>query len=243
VPNTVDEMLDLYGKLMTHVGAGIAKVKNTFAFGEEERASRFHLTAMMVTCVFETGLTFAELCAMPSTTAAWDDYCRESPDASEPKERWQLHTRLARDYLSSAELALEQVVMLAEVQILLPEFARMRHAMHEPYKVCRAIDCKQLHSDYLRTTRDRNELDLSGDEDAASIWQAAFRGQLSNVLEFLDAGADVNGRGGSNDSTVSFYPSRVNPDRFALHPLSPTHPRFPCTLACAHPSLRPHVHI
>lgn len=202
VPHTVEEMQALYKQLMTHVGDGVAKVKNLFSFSEAERAERFHLLALMITCVFETGLTYAELCAMPETTAAWDDYCKESPDASEPKERWQLHTTMARNYLQGAAMANEPVVILAEVQMLLPSHAKIRHAMHEPYKCYRAIDCKQLHSDYLRTTKNRAELDLSADEDADSLWKSAFRGQLSNVRKFLDQGSPVDERGGSNNSTA-----------------------------------------
>ena len=81
-------------------------------------------------------------------------------------------------------------------------YAIMRHAMHEPYKGFRAIDCKQLHMDYLRTTENREELDLSADSDADSLWKACFRGQMGVAQRFLDQGADVNERGGSNGSST-----------------------------------------
>lgn len=56
---------------------GAAKCKNLFALSEGERASRFHLSALMLTLPFNTGLTFGELARDPAVQRAWDEYVRQ----------------------------------------------------------------------------------------------------------------------------------------------------------------------
>ena len=55
----------------------------------------------MVTWVVETGKTFGELCEDTEVKEAWDDYCTQSPDACEPKERWQLYAPFDPLYYTS----------------------------------------------------------------------------------------------------------------------------------------------
>ena len=114
------------------------------------------------------------------------------PDGSEPAERWVRLTKEARGILESTALANAPVVMLAEVQVLLSQFLRVRHYMHEVYKAFRAHDPVQLHKDYLRTTLAREDLMLKGDKDATTLFNASHYGQLSVVQKFLAKGADVH---------------------------------------------------
>ena len=85
-------MLKLYTSLMTFFSKkGVAKVKNLFALPEAEQKKRFNLLSLMVTVVFDAGVTFQELAAQPGVKAMWDTYCAQCPDASEPAERWSRH--------------------------------------------------------------------------------------------------------------------------------------------------------
>ena len=74
----------------------------------------------------------------------WDEYCRECPDASDPAERWERHTAMARQYLESDAIAEKPVQFLGEIQVLLGKYCVVRHEMHEPYKVSLASFCFRL---------------------------------------------------------------------------------------------------
>ena len=203
VPDSTHEMMQLLQDLTTYFGDGIAKLKNLFALDGQKRAERFGLLSLMVTVVFETGLTYRELSEQAHTRGMWDAYCQECPDGSEPKERWVRLSTQARDYLEGDGLADTEVVMFAEVQILLHRYLKMRHNMHEVYMAYRAHDPVQLHKDYLRTSLNRSDLMLKGDTSAKSLFNAAHYGQLGVVAQLLAAQGDVNKRA-SNDRTPLF---------------------------------------
>ena len=137
--------------------------------------------------VFDTGLTFAELGALPGTRAAWDAYCAQCADGSQPRDRWLRHTKQARGVLESPRVAGERVLFGCELQILPQAFVGVRHAMHEPYKVWRAETARALHADYRRTQA-AGAVDRSKDAPAKTVYSAAWRGQLGTLRSKIEAG-------------------------------------------------------
>lgn len=81
---------------------------------------------------------------------------------------------MARQYLESDAIADTPVQFLGEIQILLSKYCIVRHQMHEPYKVARAVDARQLYDDYLRTTTNRDELETRADVDQTTVLMAAY---------------------------------------------------------------------
>ena len=179
-----DELVEFYEALIKEFN-GLSQLKNLFTASPTERAKRFHLVSLMATLVFESGITYGALCEMEETQQAWDVYC-QAPDG-EPLERWQRHTALAREFLSSDAVADVEVVCLGEVQMYIDKYAQIRHQMHEPYKVFRAEDQNQLHQDYLRT----NPL-AEQEGDADGLYNAAYRGQLLVAEQLIAEGHDIN---------------------------------------------------
>ena len=222
VPKTakVAELLTLYQGLVTHFSKdGIAKVKNMFALPADERELRFHLLCLMVTVVFETGVTFKDLGAQDDVAATWDTYCARCPDASETHERWVRHTAMARKYLAHPDIADKQVVVLGEIQLLPSAMCRVRHRMHEPYKVWRAESPKHLFDDFQRTSTVRSELDTRADEDQTTLVMAAYLGQLTVVKMMLGRGEDVNFVGGAEGSTPLYYAAQRGNNVDVVHEL------------------------
>ena len=210
---TPTELLHVFAALCTAFDPqGAAQVKNLVATGAEDREERFNLLPTMVTLIFDAGLTFQELAQLPETQARWDTYCKESDDASQPRERWQRHTQLARAHLSSAALAAQPVKLLVEAQLLLGFQAKIREMMHEVYKAFRAANTEQLYIDYLRTSSDGSDLDRVADVDAdardpgnSELWtehlhDAAHYGQLDVVRRILDRVSQAAG-GSAKDDT------------------------------------------
>ena len=85
-PSTPALLLQFLGGLVAEFGGGVAKLKNIFASNKDERASRFNLSCIMAILVYDTGLTYGELAALPETQATWAAHCAR-PDG-EPGERW-----------------------------------------------------------------------------------------------------------------------------------------------------------
>lgn len=179
-----DTLIEFYKALIEEFN-GLSQLKNLFTASATEQSKRFHLVSLMATLVFESGITYGELCETEETKQAWNEYC-ESPDG-EPLERWQRHTALARTFLESDEIAEMEVVCLGEVQMYIDKYAQIRHEMHEPYKVFRAEDQNQLHQDYLRTNP---KTEYEGDADG--LYNAAYRGQLTVAVRLLDEGHDID---------------------------------------------------
>jgi hypothetical protein len=175
-------VLAFYGALLERFG-GAGKVKNLFALPEDERADRFHLVSLMVTVVYDANMSYAELCQLPETRKLWDDYLG-TPDKGEPKDRWGKMGAVARRYLEG--LGSRRVIALGEVQILLREFAEIRHEMHSPYKCWRAADPAQLCNDYLQG---RPEKMMAAPQ--TNLWNACFHGQRDVAERLIAEGSDV----------------------------------------------------
>jgi len=173
-------LLEFYASLIESFN-GIAKLKNMFMLPPGERAKRFHLVFLMATVVFDTGMTYSDLCSLPETQQIWDNYYK-NPDG-EPEERWQRHVERARIFLQSSHVADEKVVVLGEVQILMQKYADIRHQMHEPYKVWRAGDQNQLHQDYLRTAGNK-----AAETQPNVLYNAAYRGQMQGAIRMGGSG-------------------------------------------------------
>ena len=105
----------------------------------------------------------------------------------EPGERWTRQTGDVRQRLESGAAGKGRARILGEIQIVLPAFAEVRHAMHEPYKALRAETPGQLHEDFSASAGGRVE-EMKGE----NVFNAAFRGQLGVVERLIDAGGDVD---------------------------------------------------
>ena len=204
------ELLDFYSALVEEFD-GVAKMKNHFVLGRQERRGRFNLVSLVATVLFDTGLTFGELVNQTSTQTIWDAYCSR-PDG-QPLERWKRHTLRARTFLESPHVALQKVVALGEVQLLLPEHARVRHQIQEPLLVYRAEDQHQLHTEFLRAATD-----TEADEDAVDVYSAAYWGQRDVVARLLDSGhaVDTVGQESHGRTAVSVAAERGHADVVVL---------------------------
>ena len=183
---TPDMCKAFYRALLERFG-GAAKVKNLYALSENERAERFNLVSLMVTLVFDPGMTFGELCQQPETRAAWDAFIAKPQ--GEPTFRWAKMCGVARRYIESSEMACRPVLVFGEVQILLSAVAEVRHVMHEPYKGWRAEECTQLYDDYMQ------RVPPTVFPRQIKLISACHVGQLDVVEEFLSGGEDVDGPG------------------------------------------------
>ena len=136
-----------YTALLRRFG-GAAKVNNLYALPEDERAARFNLVSLMVTVVFDPGMTYGELCQLPETQRIWDEYT--GTPRGETEDWWRNLCGAARRCLESPAMASQPVLVLGEVQILLRQFAEIRHEMHSPYKGWWGVDDTQVYLDYLQ---------------------------------------------------------------------------------------------
>ena len=92
----------------------------------------------MVTVVFDSGVTYGDLCSRADVQTKWDEY--EAHPKGQPPERWFRDVARARGYLGSLRMAAVPAKVLSEVQCVLPKACKTRHAMHELYKVFRNED-------------------------------------------------------------------------------------------------------
>ena len=222
---------------------GAAKWKNLFAASEEERAQRFNLLIVMLTVVFDTGLTFGELCKEPDVIQAWDAHAKWCPDGSQPQQRWAKHARQARDILEGQAIATHPVKWLCELQIILDDFKRVRNTMHEPYKVIRAETSGALLDDVLRTRRPE-DVDRSADEPAHDMYSAVSHGQADTAAQLLGASfgqskeALLSGTAtismqallGENESPIGFASERGHTDIVGLLLREGADPNHGCPL-------------
>ena len=142
------EMIKLVVGALCEEFGGAAKCKNLFALSAVERGQRFHLSSLMLTLPFNTGVTFGELARDPAVRQAWDEYEARS---ERPHARWSEHCRAARAYLETKELSTMQAGLYCEVQVMLSDFVDVRSSMHEVYKAWRAENHLDLASDFMRS--------------------------------------------------------------------------------------------
>ena len=154
---------------------GYAKIKNLFALSNAEQEDRFHLLSIMVTVCFDAGRTYRDIASDPRVQKKWAAYA-ENGAGSEPRERWRRHTARAVAFLSSEHMASTPVRILGETQILLADYTRVRHGMHEPYRVWRAANPTSLFHDFARSSGV-----LRAQSDGSTLVNAASRGQVSAV--------------------------------------------------------------
>ena len=101
----------------------------------------------MLNLVFDTGLTYRQLCKNSKTL--WDEYVQAPPDnPSVNWGRWKEEASLAREHLSSVDFAKWPVSLICESQLILRPYLEGRSMMHMLYKVVRASDDKQLWQDF-----------------------------------------------------------------------------------------------
>ena len=172
-----------YEALLQRFG-GAGKVKNLYALPEADRTARFNLLSLMVSLVFDANTTYRDLCRLPQTKRIWDEHT--GTPRGEPAGRWTKMCDVAQRYLESPHMADRPVLIIAEVQILLRDFAEIRHQMHSPHKGFRADSPESLCEDYLQGRPDLSKL-----EPATSLHSACFRGQLDTAEAFLAQGLDA----------------------------------------------------
>ena len=83
---------------------GVARYKNMFSYNSRAAASKFHYRALMLNLVFDSGLTYRQLCK--NSKKLWDEYVQAPPDnPSVNWGRWKEEASLAREHLSSVDFA------------------------------------------------------------------------------------------------------------------------------------------
>ena len=63
---------------------GVARYKNMFSYNSRAAASKFHYRALMLNLVFDSGLTYRQLCK--NSKKLWDEYVQAPPD--NPSVNW-----------------------------------------------------------------------------------------------------------------------------------------------------------
>lgn len=120
-----------------------------------------------------------------------------------PAERWDEHTAEMRALLTASAVAGAAVRTLGEIQIVLPEYAAVRHGMHEAYKLYRAETPAQLFADFVNTVGV-----LAEREPGVTLWDACHLGQPSVVKRLLAEGIDANegnNNTGNSGATTPLY--------------------------------------
>jgi ankyrin repeat protein len=92
---------------------------------------------------------------------------------------------IARAWLESAEVSALPVRMICEVQMLLRETKHGRHKMHELYKVYRAADGTQLHSDFKKTKADDDRRAAFEEDGQTPLTRACRDGDEGNAQALL----------------------------------------------------------
>ena len=132
---------------------------------------------VMLTVLFSPDdgkLTVGSLLADPAVQAAWDQRRLNRPGAV-CGEQWRKDHDAALKILTQCPNAV--VRMHCELQVLIKAIATIRHAMHEVYKIVRAIDCNLLHEDLAVPDEEPKE---------ENLWVAARVGRAENVAAVLD---------------------------------------------------------
>lgn len=113
--------------------------------------ARYHMLPVMVTVVFAPAeLTVGKMLADPAVRADWAKVRANRPSNNVSSEQWELDHDTAVALLETKCDPDEQVSMHCEVQVVTAEIADVRNKMHEVYKVVRANDGSQLHSDVAK---------------------------------------------------------------------------------------------
>ena len=177
---------------------GITYIKALPGLEGPAAAERFHLLPVMLTVLFEPGMTVGALARRPATAAAWNLLRTQRP-GQESTEQWQADHDVARQMLLSAACSSLNVVMHCEVQLLTQDAVHIRHQMHELYKIFRAETPKQLFNDVI-TPR--------GERPNVGFVVAARDGRVETVRQML---LDTRGGGtldvnqcGKNGGTALF---------------------------------------
>lgn len=182
-------------KALLKAFGGAAKVKCLYSLPPSERADRFHLVSVMITVVYEPGLTNAQLLGTEEAAALIKAYCAEPKGV--PAERWGEHTQQAVELLTTGEAGRAQTKILGEIQVVLPFFAKVRHQMHEPYKAWRSETAQQLYDDFVHSV---GNVAIPAPE--TTLFNACYEGQLSVATLLLDRNADVNQADNDNRNPV-----------------------------------------
>eukprot|EP00039_Didymoeca_costata_P029926 m.27083 g.27083 ORF g.27083 m.27083 type:complete len:706 (+) comp7859_c0_seq2:314-2431(+) len=204
-----DKTLGFYSALVEAFD-GVAKKKCLYGLTKEEQANRFHLLSLMITVVYDTGMTYKQLLKQSGIKEKIDVYCK-NPKVGFPKDRWEEHTANVIKLFTTKACMNERVKILGEVQIVLPKYAAVRHKMHEPYKAFRAETPEQLYNDYLNSGNSGAGAELQAESD--NIYDACFRGQYKYVKKKLAEGADVDESGKGLEANGSPTPLYVAAQR------------------------------
>jgi len=136
---------------LSKVFKGFVRVKNMFQFSKSRAAMNFHYRTLMLSVLFEPGITFGELAKRPDVVKKWTRYGEAPPENPvEPWSRWRRHARAALDHLRSDAIAKKPVRAICETQLLLRPYFAARQRMHLLYQVCRAATSQQLFLDFRK---------------------------------------------------------------------------------------------
>jgi hypothetical protein len=196
------DMCKAFYKALNERFDGVTRVENLYAQDDAERSKRSHLLALNVTVVYDTKMTFGELCKSPEVKKVWGKYIGKPQ--GEPSGRWTLMCQAAQRYLESPEMADRPVMALGEVKIMLVDFAAIRHEMQLPLKGVTAKTCVELFNTFLES---RPDVALK-EEKATTLYNACTRGQMEvaeRLLGKLDH--DVNE---GNGKATPLYAAAAN---------------------------------
>jgi hypothetical protein len=162
------------------------RIKNMMLFDTNRAKQQFFYRTVMVNWLYTPGLTYKELAALASPL--WKQYANYehipgygAKDPSEPWGTWRQQVQVAEDFLTSSEIAGEQVQSIVETQLLLNPYLIGRQKMHLLYKIARADCAEALCSDFRAIVApDARSFDQIQDD------------ALNDVHKFLAKTHDVN---------------------------------------------------
>ena len=114
---------------------GFVKFKNQMSI--PDMSEFFHLRLCMVSILYQhpTLHTVGDFAQDAEVQNLWEEYAKQPPPDSVPRGRWRSQIQRALTWLRSSASADNPVRMVCEVQCLLQAYKKVRHSMHEIYKV------------------------------------------------------------------------------------------------------------
>ena len=189
---TVEDMVTGLEVVRQHVYSqgGYVKFKNGMAWSRVFAESRFHMRVILGTgkFAFPARLRIGDLRAAPEVQRLWSDYL-ETNLPSAARGTWKRHVETALQWLDAVP-ANEEVSLLCEVQMLLQEYAAVRTAMHELYKIVRADTAHRLQADFGKYVSAR-EAEATHHRAGDTKLKLVCRDGTVDVLEELLARGDV----------------------------------------------------
>ena len=169
--------------------------------------ARFHMLPVMLTVAFEpAGITVGSLRNDPTVRAQWAALRAVRPGWAVSLEQWQIdHDRAVASFERCDPN--EPVRMHCEVQVVTKAMAAVRRKMHEIYKVYRAENEKQLHSDVAKPNAEPvNEADLiEASKHGRIVTVKRLLNMVGMIKDGSDEGVNVNRQAEGGGRTALYW--------------------------------------